>query len=94
MGFAVTSVSQVQIDGGAASPPTRVRELVAAGDCRTGRRASWRRPFALRGSVRARRGRGQKIGVPTANLVPENELLPAVGIYAGRAQDRSASYPP
>jgi riboflavin kinase/FMN adenylyltransferase len=28
-------------------------------------------------------GRGRTIGVPTANLAPENEILPAPGVYAG-----------
>ncbi len=27
-------------------------------------------------------GRGRTLGFPTVNLVPENELLPAIGIYA------------
>ena len=30
-------------------------------------------------------GRGRGIGVPTANVKPEGELLPKPGIYAGRA---------
>jgi riboflavin kinase/FMN adenylyltransferase len=35
------------------------------------------------GQVVAGKGRGAKLlGVPTANLTPENDLLPASGIYA------------
>jgi riboflavin kinase/FMN adenylyltransferase len=31
-----------------------------------------------------RAGRGQKIGVPTANVAVENEILPRPGVYAAR----------
>ena len=31
-------------------------------------------------------GRGKSIGVPTANVKPETELLPKLGVYAGWAE--------
>jgi riboflavin kinase/FMN adenylyltransferase len=41
------------------------------------------RAYGVTGRVVAGKGRGSKVlGVPTANLVSENDLLPAGGIYA------------
>jgi riboflavin kinase/FMN adenylyltransferase len=41
------------------------------------------RPYGVVGSVIKGHGRGAKLlGVPTANIRPDNELLPASGIYA------------
>jgi len=44
-----------------------------------------KRPYAMRGDVIAGQKRGRTIGFPTAN-VRIAQLLPAAGIYAGRAQ--------
>ena len=41
------------------------------------------RPYPLRGLVVEGDRRGRTIGFPTANLEPENEILPAPGVYAG-----------
>jgi len=41
------------------------------------------RPFTVRGRVTQGDQRGHSIGFPTANLDPENEVLPAPGVYAG-----------
>jgi riboflavin kinase/FMN adenylyltransferase len=45
------------------------------------------RPFALQGPVVKGRGVGSKQTVPTLNLAPETEVLPATGVYATRATD-------
>jgi riboflavin kinase/FMN adenylyltransferase len=42
-------------------------------------------PYRIRGIVTHGAGRGAKIGFPTANLAGIDTLLPAVGVYAGRA---------
>ena len=42
------------------------------------------RPYALRGEVIRGFGRGRKLGVPTANLKCEDQLVPADGVYAAR----------
>jgi riboflavin kinase / FMN adenylyltransferase len=57
-----------------------IRSLVAAGDLR---RARWMlgRPFAVRGTQARGRGIGTKLLVPTVNLAPHDELLPAFGVY-------------
>jgi riboflavin kinase/FMN adenylyltransferase len=38
-------------------------------------------------------GRGAKIGFPTANLSAVDTLLPAQGVYAGRARTSDGIYP-
>lgn len=63
---------------------TRIRQLIEAGDVR-GARWLLGRPFELEGAVVQGAARGRTIGFPTANLVPDTELRPAVGIYAARA---------
>ena len=43
------------------------------------------RPYALIGEVIKGAGRGRTIGIPTANLRIEDQLVPAEGVYAGIA---------
>jgi riboflavin kinase/FMN adenylyltransferase len=42
------------------------------------------RPYALHGEVVRGFGRGRQIGVPTANLRCDDQLIPADGVFAGR----------
>ena len=44
------------------------------------------RPFELEGAVARGAGRGRGLGFPTANVAPEGELRPKLGIYAARAR--------
>jgi riboflavin kinase/FMN adenylyltransferase len=44
------------------------------------------RPYAVGGTVRSGARKGRSIGVPTANLDTGDVLLPADGVYAGRAR--------
>ena len=63
-----------------------VRRLVQAGDVAR----AWRllaRPFALEGRVVAGHGIGSKKTVPTLNLEPKFEVLPAGGVYVTRTTD-------
>jgi len=59
------------------------RALVAAGDLR---RARWMlgRPFAICSTQVRDRGIGTRLLVPTVNLAPYPELLPAFGVYITR----------
>jgi riboflavin kinase/FMN adenylyltransferase len=41
-------------------------------------------PYSIQGSVVRGDRMGQKLGWPTMNLAPQNRLLPADGVYAGR----------
>jgi riboflavin kinase/FMN adenylyltransferase len=71
---------------------SRVRALVsrgAVGDAR--QMLTW--PYRIRGTVVHGAGRGRNIGFPTANLEGIDTLLPAEGIYAGRAYVDGRSWP-
>lgn len=59
---------------------SRVRELLAAGDVSRAARllARW---FSVRGAIAAGHGVGRRLTVPTLNLAPYPELLPARGVY-------------
>jgi riboflavin kinase / FMN adenylyltransferase len=62
-----------------------IREALAGGDLEWPREALGRR-YVVDGVVTSGAGRGAALGYPTANLsVPPNMLLPAEGVYAGRA---------
>jgi riboflavin kinase/FMN adenylyltransferase len=84
LGFEVRALPPVLHDGRPVSS-TRIRAALEAGDVEEAR-ALLGRPFALEGVVESGDGRGRTIGVPTANLRPETEALPAVGVYAGRVR--------
>lgn len=82
LGFAVTIVPEVTV-GGRDVNSTRIRELLAEGRVE-GARELLGRPYRVRGVVVEGDRRGRTLGFPTANLDPENEVLPAQGVYAGR----------
>lgn len=44
-------------------------------------------PYFCTGRVQHGEGRGQKLGVPTANFSPTNKLLPKGGVYASCVED-------
>jgi len=50
------------------------------------------RPYELEGKVIEGHKRGQKIGVPTANLDCGDQLIPADGVYAGRCTYLGRTY--
>ena len=91
LGFAVTIIPEVTI-GGRDVSSSRIRELLAAGDVEEAKRMLGR-SFAVRGSVVAGDRRGRSLGFPTANLAPENEVIPAHGVYAGHVQLLDAGTP-
>ena len=82
-GISLDIVPPVEIDGALVSS-SRVRQLIAAGDLAAANRLL-SQPYRIRGIVTHGAGRGAKIGFPTANLEGIDTLLPAVGVYAGRA---------
>ena len=51
------------------------------------------RSFAVRGTVVAGDRRGRTLGFPTANLAPENEVVPGHGVYAGHVRLLDAGTP-
>jgi riboflavin kinase / FMN adenylyltransferase len=50
------------------------------------------RPYALRGEVVRGFGRGKDLGVPTANLRCDDQLIPDDGVYAGRCEVNGKKY--
>lgn len=84
-------VPPVEIDGQLVSS-SRVRELVASGQVEQACRLLTA-PYRIRGIVTHGAGRGAKIGFPTANLEGIDTLLPAHGVYAGRAWTNGAIWP-
>jgi riboflavin kinase/FMN adenylyltransferase len=82
LGFRVQIFSPRYIRGIQISS-SRVREAVQAGDM-TIARVLLGRPFAIRSTPAEGRGIGHRLTVPTINLAPYAELLPAKGVYVTR----------
>jgi riboflavin kinase / FMN adenylyltransferase len=83
LGMGVTVVPPVARDGLTCSS-TKIREFVLEGRLE-GAALLLGRPVEITGPVVRGAGRGRNLGVPTANVAPEAELLPRLGIYAARA---------
>ncbi len=84
LGFEVRSVPPVEEDGRPVSS-TAIREAIQRGELERAARLLGR-PVSLLGTVVAGEGRGERIGVPTANLDPHNEAIPPDGVYAAWAR--------
>jgi phosphoribosyl 1,2-cyclic phosphate phosphodiesterase len=81
-GFGVVVHTPVVIEGEVVSS-TLIRKQIAQGDVTHAARLLGR-PFVLTGEVVAGSGTGRKFTFPTLNLRPEQELLPAKGVYITR----------
>lgn len=84
LGFEVHLAPEVEIDGEKISS-TRIRELIREGDM-TRCRAMLGRTFFVDGRVETGQRLGRKIGVPTVNLDPFNELFPESGVFITTAR--------
>ena len=83
-GFEAERIDLVDLDGRRVSSSS-IRTALAEGDLDWPTRALGRR-YAVEGTVVSGAGRGHGMGYPTANLETSPRLLlPANGIYAGRA---------
>lgn len=71
---------------------TRIRALLKSGRVSLARRLL-NRPYQIRGTVLRGARKGVELGFPTANLASDNELIPANGVYASRAQVSGDCYP-
>lgn len=69
---------------------TRIRHAVLRGDLAAAR-AMLGRPCRLTGTVRGGKQLGRTLGFPTANFLPEQELLPPAGVYAMRVHTATQS---
>jgi riboflavin kinase/FMN adenylyltransferase len=86
-GFAASDVEEVLHEGEPISS-TRIRDAVSRGDVRSAG-AMLGRPYALDGIVSRGDRIGHRLGYPTINLAPENELPPADGVYVTTIEIRS-----
>jgi riboflavin kinase/FMN adenylyltransferase len=91
LGFAVAILPEVTLGEGDVNS-TRIREVLAEGRVEEAA-LMLGRPYSVRGSVVAGERRGRTLGFPTANLEPENQVLPAAGVYAGRLRFLDAGLP-
>jgi len=81
-GFAVEIIPPVALDGEVVSSTAIRREIAAANVTHAARLLG--RPFALTGEIVTGTGTGRRFTFPTLNLKPEQELLPARGVYVTR----------
>ena len=83
-------VPLVELEGEIVSS-SRIRSLIAAGDIDLANRCLGA-PFLLEGPVVEGEGRGRTLGFPTANLVPQDDLvIPGHGVYAAFANGQPAA---
>jgi riboflavin kinase/FMN adenylyltransferase len=81
LGFTVQVVWAVELDSVVVSS-SLIRAMLRLGKIGEANRLLGR-DYGVTGQVVAGKGRGAKLlGVPTANIISENDLLPASGIYA------------
>ncbi|MFQ5928216.1 MAG: bifunctional riboflavin kinase/FAD synthetase [Acidobacteriota bacterium] len=71
---------------------TSIRSLLRDGRVALARRLLGR-PYQISGIVVRGSEKGIQLGFPTANLDPENELIPAPGVYASRAHLNGELFP-
>ncbi|MCR5563552.1 MAG: bifunctional riboflavin kinase/FAD synthetase [Desulfovibrio sp.] len=81
-GFSVDQLPPIMTDGEIVSS-TRIRTLLREGDVSAAARLLGRN-YGFSGQVVHGDGRGEILGFPTANLEPQDTLLPAEGVYAAR----------
>jgi riboflavin kinase/FMN adenylyltransferase len=78
-GFAVKVFPPLRVQGEIVSS-SRIRRLITAGRVAQARRLL-KRPFSIVSTPAPGRGYGTRYAVPTINLAPYTELLPANGVY-------------
>ena len=90
-GIRLEVVEPVQVEGQTVSS-SWIRQLLQAGEVQKAAHLLGR-PYRIRGLVIQGAGRGRQLGYPTANLQPDRLLVPAEGIYAGRAWVGQEAWP-
>ncbi len=79
LGFQAEDVPEVRLRNQRISS-SRIRELLAEGRVNLARRMLGR-PYGVEGRVVRGQMRGRTLGFPTANLYPENRVIPRNGVY-------------
>ncbi len=90
-GFEVRETGAVLHEGERVSS-TQIRSLLMGGDPEKAALLLGR-PYQIRGTVVRGRRLGGQLGFPTANLAPQNELIPANGVYVTMAHVNGESRP-
>lgn len=80
LGFEVEAINSILIDGQPVSS-TRLRFLILEGKMKEASLLLGR-PYNISGVVVKGRSRGSLLGFPTANIIPDKVLIPAIGVYA------------
>jgi len=80
------------VEGDSFISSSRIRALIREGDVAAAC-LLLTAPYRLRGMVTHGSSRGARIGFPTANLDAVDTILPAVGVYAGRAWTGGTAWP-
>lgn len=80
LGFIADEVDEVQLRGMRISS-SKIRKLLAEGYVNLARRML-DRPYGVEGVIIRGNRRGHTIGFPTANLKPQNRVIPKFGVYA------------
>jgi riboflavin kinase / FMN adenylyltransferase len=80
LGFSAEAFPKLRL-GGEEVSSSRIRKLLQAGEMGLAVHLLGR-PYVIEGVVQHGDGRGRVLGFPTANLAIENELVPALGVYA------------
>ncbi|HYJ86833.1 MAG TPA: bifunctional riboflavin kinase/FAD synthetase [Pyrinomonadaceae bacterium] len=79
LGFVAGEVPEVGLRGQRVSS-SKIRQLLAQGKVNLARRMLGR-PYGVEGRVERGNERGHTLGFPTANLHPQNRVIPANGVY-------------
>jgi riboflavin kinase/FMN adenylyltransferase len=79
LGFVAGEVPEVSFRGRRVSS-SKIRELLAKGQVNLARRMLGR-PYGVEGQVMRGAERGRQLGFPTANLHPQNRVIPRNGVY-------------
>ena len=80
LGFFADEVEEVRLRGTRISS-SKIRNLLAEGKVNLARRMLGR-PYGVEGQIVHGFERGRTIGFPTANLKPNNRVIPKYGVYA------------
>ncbi len=91
LGIRAEKVQEVRYLGSPVSS-SRIRRAILAGEVELARELLGR-PYGIEGTVVHGAGRGTDLGFPTANLMPQNELVPQDGVYVTEAQVGERSRP-
>jgi riboflavin kinase / FMN adenylyltransferase len=80
LGFFADEVSEVRLRGTRISS-SKIRKFLSEGKVNLARRMLGR-PYGIEGQIIHGAQRGRTIGFPTANLHPQNRVIPKYGVYA------------